>query len=191
MGRGVQAFDRAMVRCVVQVRLDRNLLPCTVSGFAAPMSTIEVSKDGVPCLGVAFLICKTANGPGNHAVNYRLVIVGIGPPRTCPIPGHSRRIVRPSDSAGKDAAGNSQWGKRLEQGGSQVGGSCKSQGELSARHVHFDLLLSHRTLSCRGSFCMTAEKLLQPRHRQRGPALETGNCSAETLNCPVNRTRRK
>jgi hypothetical protein len=54
MGRGVQAFDRAMVRCVVQVRLDGNLLPSTVSGFAAPESAIEVLKDGVPCLGVAF-----------------------------------------------------------------------------------------------------------------------------------------
>src|ERR1700741_5588928 len=107
MGRRVQAFDRAMVRCVVQVRLDRKLLPSTVSGFAAPMSAIEVLKDGVPCLGVAFLICKTANGPGKHAVNYRLVIVSIGPPGTCAIPGHSRRIVRPSDSAGNDAAGNS------------------------------------------------------------------------------------
>src|SRR5260370_33664303 len=107
MGRGVQAFNRAIVRCVVQVRLDRNLLPSTVSGFAATMSAIEVFKDGVPCLGVAFLICETANGPGNHAVNYRLVIVGIGPPRTCAIPGRSRRIVRPSDSAGNDAARNS------------------------------------------------------------------------------------
>lgn len=52
-------------------------------------------------------ICKTANGPGNHAVNYRLVVVGVGPPRTRAIPGHSRRIVRPSDSAGNDATGNS------------------------------------------------------------------------------------
>jgi hypothetical protein len=84
MGRGIQAFDRAMVRCVVQVRLDRNLLPNTVSGFAATMSAIEVLKDGVPCLGIAFLICKTANGPGNHAVNHRLVVIGIGPPRTTP-----------------------------------------------------------------------------------------------------------
>src|ERR1700739_1237773 len=107
MGRGVQAFDRAMVRCVVQVRLDRNLLSSTVSGFAAPVSTIEVLKDGVPCRGVTFLVCKTANGPGNHAVNYRLVIVGIDPPRACAIPGHGHRIVRPSDSAGNDAAGNS------------------------------------------------------------------------------------
>src|SRR5580658_4136815 len=147
MGRGVQAFDRAMVRCVVQVRLDRNLLPSSVSGFAATMSAIEVLKDGVPCLYVAFLVCKTANGPGNHAVDYRLVIVGIGPPRTCAIPGHSRRIVRPSDSAGNDSAGNAQWGKRLEQGGGQVGGSCKSQGELSAGHFHFDLFLYAQNLT--------------------------------------------
>src|SRR5208283_4226544 len=107
MWRGVQAFDRAMVGCVVQVRLDRNLLAGTVSGFAAPVSAIEVLKDGVPRLGVAFLICKTANGSGNHTVNYRLVVISIGPPGTCAIPGHSRRIVRPSDSAGNDAAGNS------------------------------------------------------------------------------------
>ena len=57
--------------------------------------------------GVAFLICKTAYGSGNHTVNYRLVIVGIGPPRAFAIPGHSRGIVRPSDSPGNDAAGNS------------------------------------------------------------------------------------
>src|SRR5580658_3122419 len=107
MGRGVQAFNRAMVGCVVQVRLDRNLLPGTVSGFAVTMSAIEVLKDGIPCLRVALLICKTANGPGNHAVNYSLVIVGISPPRTCAIPSHSRRIVRPSDSAGSNATGNS------------------------------------------------------------------------------------
>src|SRR5271154_1986391 len=107
MGRGVQAFDRAVVRCVVQVRLNRNLLPSTVSGFAAPVSAIEVLKDGVPCQGVALLICKGTNGTGNHAVNYRLVVVGVGPPRTFAIPGHRRRIVRPSDSAGNDTAGNS------------------------------------------------------------------------------------
>src|ERR1700747_2717009 len=107
MGRGVQAFDRAMVRCVVQVRLDRNLSSSAVSSFAAPMSAVEVLKDGVPRLGVVFLICKTADGPGNHAVNYRLVIVGIGPPRTRAIPGQTRRIVRPTYSAGNDAAGNS------------------------------------------------------------------------------------
>src|ERR1700688_1566469 len=107
MGRGVQAFDRAMIRGVVQVRLDRNLLAGPVSGVATTMSTIEVLKDGVPCLGVAFLICKTANRTGNHAVNHRLVVISIGPPRTGAIPGHGRRIVRPSDSAGNDPARNS------------------------------------------------------------------------------------
>src|SRR5580698_6108131 len=107
MGRGIQPFDRAMVRCVVEVRLDRNLLTSTVSGSAATMSAIEVLKDGIPCLSVALLICKTANGPGDHAINYRLVIVGVAPPRTYALPSHSRPIVRPSDSAGKEAAGNS------------------------------------------------------------------------------------
>jgi hypothetical protein len=63
MGRRVQAFDRAMIRCVVQVRLDRDLLAGPVSGVAATMSAIEVVKDGVPCLGIVFLICKTTNGP--------------------------------------------------------------------------------------------------------------------------------
>src|SRR5580658_10166744 len=161
MRRRVQTIDRAMIRCVVQVRLNRNLLPSSVSGFAATMSAIEVLKDGVPCLGVAFLICKAANGPGNHAVNCSLVIMGIGPPRTSAIPGYSCRIVRPSDSAGNNTAGDSQWGKRLEQGGPQVGGSCKSQGELPARHVHSDLLLSHKVLRFREAFYLKAQKLLQ------------------------------
>src|ERR1700747_1110916 len=106
MGAGVQAFDRAMIRCVVQVCLDRDLLAGFVSSFAPPMSAIEVLKDRAPCLRIVFLICKTANGPGNHAVDYRLVVVGISPPGTCAIPGHSRGVVRPSDSAGNDAARN-------------------------------------------------------------------------------------
>src|SRR5579863_3715812 len=114
MGRGVQAFDRAMIRRVVQVRLDRDLLAGTVSGFAATMSAIIVVKDYAPRLHFAFLICKAANRPGNHAVYYILVVVCIRPPGTCAIPGHSRRIVRPTDSPRNDAAGNSQWGKRLE-----------------------------------------------------------------------------
>src|ERR1700749_4091380 len=107
MGRRVEPFDRAMVRCVIQVRLDRNLLPSFVSGFAAAMKAIEILKDGGPCLGVAFLIGETANGPGNHAVKNGLVIMGIGPTRPCAGPGNSRRIMRPSDSAGNDAARNS------------------------------------------------------------------------------------
>src|ERR1700723_2955628 len=111
MRRRVQAFDRAMVRSVVQVGLDGDLLSSLVSRVAAIMRAIEVVKDGVPSLGIAFLICKAADGTGNHAVNYRLVVVGIGPPRTCAIPGHGRRIMRPRDSAGNHAASNSQWGK--------------------------------------------------------------------------------
>src|SRR5258708_7535146 len=141
MGRRVQAFDRSMILCVVQVRLDGDLLAGLVAGFAATMSAIEVVKDGAPCPGIAFFICKTANGPRNHAVNYRLVVVSIGPPGTCAIPLHCRGIVRPSDSAGNDAAGKSQWGKGIEQGGPQASGSCHRKGELSASDVHFGLLL--------------------------------------------------
>jgi hypothetical protein len=114
MGRGVQAFDRSMIGGIIQVRLDRDLLAVSVSGFAATVRLIVIVKNGVPCLGIVFLIGKTAKGPGNHAVNHGLVVVGIGPPRTCAIPGHRRRIVRPSDSAGNYAASNSQWGKGLE-----------------------------------------------------------------------------
>jgi FtsX-like permease family len=42
------------------------------------------------------------------------------------------------------------------------------------------LLLSHKILRFRGSFCLKAQKLLQPLHRQRGLALEPGSCSAGT-----------
>src|SRR5689334_13917335 len=119
MWRRVQAFDGTVIRCVVQVRLDCDLLAGLVSGVAATMGAIEVLEDGTPCLSIALLIRKTANRSGNHAVNYRLVIVGIGPPGACAIPGYSRRIMRPRDSARSDAARNSQWGKRFEQGGPQ------------------------------------------------------------------------
>src|SRR5690242_21627850 len=57
MGRRVQAFNRAMTCCVVQVRLDRDLLSCLISRIASSMSAIEVVENGVPCLGVTFLIC--------------------------------------------------------------------------------------------------------------------------------------
>jgi hypothetical protein len=60
MGRRVQTVDRAMVRCVVQVRLDCDLLASPVSSVAASMSAIEIFKDGTPCLRIAFLVCKTA-----------------------------------------------------------------------------------------------------------------------------------
>jgi len=45
-----------MIRCVVQVRLDCDLLAGLVSSFAPTMSAIEVLKDGAPCLGIVFLI---------------------------------------------------------------------------------------------------------------------------------------
>ena len=107
MWRRVQSIDRAMVGCVVQVRLDRDLLAGLVSGFATAMGVIEVVKDEAPRFSIALLICKAANGSGNHAVNHRLVVVRIGPPRTRSIPGDSSRIVNPGDSAGNNAARNS------------------------------------------------------------------------------------
>src|ERR1700732_4147985 len=107
MGRRVQTLDRGMILCVVKVRLNRDFLARLVSGVAATMTAIEVVKDGTPCLGIGFFICKTANGAGNHGVNHRLIVISIGPPGTCAIPGYSRRVVRPSHSAGYDAAGNS------------------------------------------------------------------------------------
>jgi hypothetical protein len=98
-GGRVQAMDRAVVSCVVQVRLDCDLLTGPVSGVAANMSAIEVAKDRDPCLRIAFLICKAADGAGDHVVNCRLIVVSILPPETCPIPGHSRRsctqVTRP------------------------------------------------------------------------------------------------
>src|ERR1700681_3384712 len=46
----------------------------------------------------------------------------------------------------------------------------------------------HKILRFRGSFCLKAQKLLQPLHTQHGLGLETDSCSAGTLNCPVNCT---
>src|SRR5882724_7227270 len=116
MGRRVQTFDRAMILCVVKVRLDRDFFARFVSGVAATTTAIEVVKDGTPCPRIVLFICKTANGVGNHAVNHRLIVISIGPPGACAVPGYSRRVVRPSDSAGNDAAGNAYWGRRTEQG---------------------------------------------------------------------------
>src|SRR6201985_1029065 len=99
MGRRVQAFDRAMIRCVVQVRLDGHFLASLVPDVAATMSAIEIFEDGVPRLGIAFLVSETAERAGDHAINRSLVVVGVYPPGTCSIPGHSRRIMRPGDSA--------------------------------------------------------------------------------------------
>jgi len=142
MRRRVQALDRAMVHCVVQVRLDGDLLAGYVSDIAAVMSAIEIVEDGAPCLGIAFLIGKTADRAGDHAVNYSLVVVGICPPGTCSIPGHGRRIVRPGHSAGNHASGNTEWRKRgFEQGGRHAGGCRDRKGELSARQLNVVLLL--------------------------------------------------
>src|SRR6266404_8686859 len=141
MGRRVQTFDRAMILGVVKVRLDRDFFARLVSEVASATTAIEVVEDGTPGLSIILFICKTANRVGNHAVNHRLIVISIGPPRTCAVPGYSRRVVRPSDSAGNHAAGNSYWGRRTEQEGPQAAGSCNRQGELSSRHFHFDLLL--------------------------------------------------
>jgi hypothetical protein len=106
------------------------------------MSAIEIVKDGTPRLGIAFLIGKAADGGRDHAVYHSLIVVGVCPPGPRPIPGHSRRIVRPGNSAGNDSAWNTYWRMlAIEQGGMQAGGSCNRQGELSARHFHFDLTL--------------------------------------------------
>src|ERR1700739_295828 len=101
-----------MIRCVIQVRLDCDLLASLVPRIAATMGAIEIVKDGAPSLGIALLVCKSTDRAGDHAVNRSLIVVGVLPPGTCPIPSHSRRIVRPGDPAGSDAAGNTQWGKR-------------------------------------------------------------------------------
>src|ERR1700761_4632254 len=110
MGGRVQAVDRAVVSCVVQVGLDCDLFTSAVSGVPATMRAIEIAKDGDPCLRIAFLICKTANGAGDHVVNCGLIVVGIIPPGTSPIPGHSGGIVHPGNSTGNDAAGNTYGG---------------------------------------------------------------------------------
>jgi hypothetical protein len=46
------------------------------------------------------------------------------------------------------------------------------------------LLLSNKILRFRRSFCLKAQKLLQPLQRQHGLALETGSCSAGPWNWP-------
>jgi len=62
MGRQVKTVDRAVIRCVVKVRLDCDLLVGLVSDVATIMSAIEIVEDGAPYLGIALLICKTADG---------------------------------------------------------------------------------------------------------------------------------
>src|ERR1700748_3774465 len=82
VGRRVETVDRAMVRRVVEVRLDCDLLAGLVPSVAATVSAIEIVKHRAPRLGIALLICKTADGARDHAVNYSLVVVGIRPPGT-------------------------------------------------------------------------------------------------------------
>src|ERR1700758_244617 len=98
MGRRVETIDRAVIRCVVKVGLDCHFLSSPVPGVAATMTAIEILKDSAPCLGIVVLNCKTLDRARDHAVNYRLVVVFVFPPGTCPIPRHSRRIMRPGDS---------------------------------------------------------------------------------------------
>jgi hypothetical protein len=62
MGRRVETVDRAVIGCVVQVRFDCDLFAGLVSDVATIMSTIEIVEDGAPCLSIALLICKTAEG---------------------------------------------------------------------------------------------------------------------------------
>src|ERR1700679_1147656 len=112
MGRRVQTIDRAMVRSIVEVWLYGDLLAGHIPSVAATMRAIEMVKHRAPRLGIALLICKTTDGVGDHAVNRRLVVVGVRPPGTCPIPIHCRRIVCPCNAAGNDTTGNAQWGKR-------------------------------------------------------------------------------
>jgi len=98
---------------------------------------------------------------GIHAVNHRLIIVGIGPPRTCAIPGHSRRIVRPSDPAGNNAAGNSPMGEEwLEQRRPQASGSCRDRA--NCRRVISILTRSslQKNLTRLRVSCLNPQKLL-------------------------------
>src|SRR5579863_5745400 len=125
MGRRVQAIDRVMPRGVVQVGLDCHFLATPVPGVAATMSAIEILEDGAPGLGIVFLNCKTPDRARDHAVDYCLVVVGVFPPGTCPIPRHSGRVMRPGDSTGNHAAGNAHWRKRgFEERRAKSSGSC-------------------------------------------------------------------
>lgn len=138
MGRGVEAVYGAVIYRVIQIRLDRDLLAGFVSGVATTMGAIEILKHGAPRLRIALLICEGADGTGEHAVNHSLVVVGIRPPGTRPVPGDSRRIMRPGDPAGNYAARNANWGKGgLEQRGMYGRGGCDREGELPTRDFHF------------------------------------------------------
>src|SRR5580698_7038743 len=95
-----------MVRRIVEVCLDRNPLAGLESRVAATMGAIEIMENCAPRLGIALLIGNAAYGMRDHAINHGLVVVGVRPPGTRPIPCHGCRIVRPGNSAGNDAARN-------------------------------------------------------------------------------------
>src|SRR6202041_3419981 len=118
MGRRVKTVDRAMVRRVVKVRLDCDLLAGLVPGAAATTSAIVIVEDGAPCLGVALFNCKTADGAGDHAVNRSLVVVSVRPPGPCPIPGHRCRscaqVTRPGTTPRGTPNGESVGSNREE-----------------------------------------------------------------------------
>jgi hypothetical protein len=59
---------------------DKNSSSDKVISFCSLVSRVAAAKGNF--LGIIVLICKTANGLRNHSVNHRLVVVGIGPPRT-------------------------------------------------------------------------------------------------------------
>ena len=100
-----------MIRCVVQVRLDGDLLAGLVSRVAAAMSVLEIVKHRTPCLGIALLICETADGPGDHAVNRSLDVVGVSPPGARSIPGHTAgscaQVTRPGTTPRGTSSGES------------------------------------------------------------------------------------
>src|SRR5580692_2050424 len=98
-----------MIRCIVQVGLDCHFLASPVPGVTATMSAIEILEDGAPCLRIVLVKCKTPDRARNRAVNDSLVVVGVFPPGPRPIPGHSRGIMRPGDSAGNHTPGNTYW----------------------------------------------------------------------------------
>src|ERR1700739_1623735 len=62
MGRRVETVDGAMIRCVLQVGLDGDFLAGLVPRVAATVGAIEMMKNRAPRLGIALLVCKTADG---------------------------------------------------------------------------------------------------------------------------------
>jgi len=82
-------------------------------------------------------------------------------------------VTRP----GTTPRGTPNGGERLEQRRPQASGSCKRQGELSARHFHFDLLLSATTLTApTGQLPEAAETAVVASQPAR-PSFEIGRCN--------------